>query len=63
MNTPGSFVLKESGKIVSEVMNYDIWDSWSPSSGSNGPLDDSCAASPQVSATPLVKTWTRAGFQ
>ncbi|KAI0320490.1 glycoside hydrolase family 18 protein [Amylostereum chailletii] len=45
-----------------EVMNYDIWGSWSPTVGPNAPLDDSCAPVQDGSATSAVKTWTAAGF-
>lgn len=47
-----------------EVMNYDIWGSWSSSVGPNAPLDDSCAspANQQGSATSAVAAWTKAGM-
>ncbi|EPQ53629.1 glycoside hydrolase family 18 protein [Gloeophyllum trabeum ATCC 11539] len=45
-----------------EIMNYDIWGSWSTGVGPNAPLDDSCAppADQQGSATSAVKAWTAA---
>jgi len=44
--------VSEFGKVLNniEIMNYDIWGSWSTSVGPNAPLDDSCAPSPQGSA-------------
>ncbi|KAF8582525.1 glycoside hydrolase family 18 protein [Ramaria rubella] len=47
-----------------EVMNYDIWGSWSSAVGPNAPLADACAspADQQGSATSAVKAWTGAGF-
>jgi chitinase len=45
-----------------EVMNYDLWGSWSSTVGPNAPLDDSCATTQQGSATAAVKAWTGAGF-
>ncbi|KAH9974733.1 glycoside hydrolase [Lactifluus volemus] len=56
--------VSEFGKVLNniEIMNYDIWGSWSSSVGPNAPLDDSCAPSPQGSAKSAVKAWTAAGF-
>jgi len=45
-----------------EIMNYDVWGSWSPTVGPNAPLDDSCMTSQQGSAMSAVKAWTSAGF-
>ncbi|THH18711.1 hypothetical protein EW146_g2328 [Bondarzewia mesenterica] len=48
-----------------EVMNYDIWGSWSTSVGPNAPLNDTCVpsgVSPQGSAVSAVNSWTKAGF-
>ncbi|KAF8510382.1 glycoside hydrolase family 18 protein [Gautieria morchelliformis] len=47
-----------------EIMNYDIWGSWSTAVGPNAPLDDSCApaADQQGSAMKAVAAWTQAGF-
>ncbi|KAI0053163.1 glycoside hydrolase family 18 protein [Auriscalpium vulgare] len=45
-----------------EVMNYDIWGSWSNTVGPNAPLDDSCAPTQAGSAMSAVKAWTGAGF-
>lgn len=47
-----------------EMMNYDIWGSWSSAVGPNAPLDDSCAPAPdqQGSATSGVKAWMAAGM-
>ena len=44
------------------IMNYDVWGSWSPTSGPNAPLADACSPNPQGSATSAVKAWTDAGF-
>jgi chitinase len=47
-----------------EIMNYDIWGSWSSYVGPNAPLDDSCAsaADQQGSAMKAVSAWTKAGI-
>jgi chitinase len=45
-----------------EVMNYDLWGSWSATVGPNAPLNDSCATTQQGSAVSAVKAWTGAGF-
>ncbi|KAH8112032.1 glycoside hydrolase [Phellopilus nigrolimitatus] len=47
-----------------EVMNYDIWGSWSAGVGPNAPLNDTCAATAdqQGSAVSAVKAWTAAGM-
>jgi chitinase len=47
-----------------EVMNYDIWGSWSTAVGPNAPLADACApsADQQGSANSAVAAWTGAGF-
>ncbi|KAF8329382.1 chitinase [Cantharellus anzutake] len=47
------------------LMVYDIWGSWSPTTGPNAPLNDSCVATtPQSagSAVSAVQAWTEAGF-
>ena len=46
----------------SEIMNYDIWGSWSTSVGPNAPLDDSCSSTQDGSAMSAVKSWTSANF-
>ncbi|OCH93947.1 glycoside hydrolase [Obba rivulosa] len=47
-----------------EMMNYDVWGSWSTSVGPNAPLNDTCAsgADQQGSAVSGVKAWTDAEF-
>ena len=47
-----------------EIMNYDVWGSWSPDVGPNAPLNDSCspAAKQQGSAVSAVNSWSKAGF-
>lgn len=48
-----------------EVMDYDVWGSWSTAVGPNAPLNDTCAPSPagqQGSAVSAVKAWTTAGM-
>ncbi|KAH9040549.1 glycoside hydrolase superfamily [Lactarius hengduanensis] len=48
-----------------ELMNYDVWGSWSVSVGPNAPLDDSCAPTSddqEGSAVSAVKAWSTAGF-
>ncbi|KAI0000659.1 chitinase [Russula compacta] len=45
-----------------EMMNYDVYGSFSSDVGPNSPLRDSCAPSPQGSAESGVKAWTDAGF-
>jgi len=48
-----------------EIMNYDIWGSWSNTAGPNAPLNDSCVAKPAQaagSAVSAVAAWTKAGF-
>jgi len=45
-----------------DVMNYDLWGSWSSTVGPNAPLDSSCATTQQGSAMSAVKAWTGAGF-
>ncbi|KAI0031321.1 glycoside hydrolase family 18 protein [Vararia minispora EC-137] len=45
-----------------EVMNYDVWGSWSPTVGPNAPLNDSCAPVQDGSAMSAVRAWTQAGF-
>ncbi|KAH9039546.1 glycoside hydrolase family 18 protein [Lactarius pseudohatsudake] len=58
--------VSEFAKVLSyiEVMNYDVWGSWSNSVGPNAPLDDSCAPSSDQdgSAISAVKAWSTAGF-
>jgi chitinase len=43
-------------------MNYDVWGSWSATTGPNAPLNDSCAPTAEGSAVSAVKAWTDAGF-
>ena len=47
-----------------EIMNYDVWGSWSPTVGPNAPLNDTCAATQNRvgSAVSAVQTWHAAGF-
>ncbi|KAI0000658.1 hypothetical protein BJV74DRAFT_821259 [Russula compacta] len=45
-----------------EIMNYDVWGPDSSSVGSDVPLKDYCAPSPQGSAESGVKAWVNAGF-
>ncbi|KAF7966092.1 hypothetical protein HWV62_40180 [Athelia sp. TMB] len=47
-----------------EVMNYDVWGSWSAAVGPNAPLNDTCAPAPDQdgSAVSAVQAWTAAGF-
>ncbi|KAH9057927.1 chitinase [Lactarius deliciosus] len=47
-----------------EIMNYDVWGSWSNGVGPNAPLDDSCAptSDQEGSAVSAVKAWSTAGF-
>jgi len=47
-----------------EIMNYDVWGPWSPTTGPVGPLDDSCVPSTQAegSAVSALKAWTDAGL-
>lgn len=47
-----------------QVMNYDVWGSWSTSVGPNSPLNDTCApaADQQGSAVSAVAAWTKAGM-
>ncbi|KAG8682501.1 hypothetical protein FRC11_014788, partial [Ceratobasidium sp. 423] len=48
-----------------QIMNYDIWGSWSGTTGPNAPLNDTCAtnATQKVgSAVSAVEAWTKAGF-
>jgi chitinase len=47
-----------------EVMNYDVWGSWSSTVGPNSPLNDTCApsADQQGSAVSAVAAWTKAGM-
>ena len=44
------------------IMDYDIWGSWSPTTGPNAPLDDSCAATKVGSAASSVQQWTATNF-
>lgn len=44
------------------IMDYDIWGSWSPTTGPNAPLDDSCAATKAGSATSSIQQWTATNF-
>jgi len=58
--------VSEFAKVLDyiEIMNYDVWGSWSSGVGPNSPLDDSCASSAnqQGSAVSAVNAWTKAGF-
>lgn len=47
-----------------EVMDYDVWGSWSDSVGPNAPLNDACAPpeDQQGSAVSAVEAWTAAGM-
>ena len=48
-----------------EIMNYDVWGSWSATAGPNAPLNDTCVADPSQSvgsAVSAVKAWTSAGL-
>ncbi|KAI0944963.1 hypothetical protein AcV7_001623 [Taiwanofungus camphoratus] len=47
-----------------EIMDHDVWGSWSKYVGPNAPLNDSCAQSryQMGSAVSAVKAWTAAGF-
>ncbi|EJD03463.1 glycoside hydrolase [Fomitiporia mediterranea MF3/22] len=47
-----------------EIMNYDVWGSWSTSVGPNAPLNDTCASAEhqQGSAVSAVAAWTAAGM-
>ncbi|KDQ55696.1 glycoside hydrolase family 18 protein [Jaapia argillacea MUCL 33604] len=47
-----------------EVMNYDVWGSWSTGVGPNSPLNDTCAPTldQQGSAVSALKAWTSAGM-
>ena len=48
-----------------EIMNYDVWGSFSSTTGPVGPLNDTCVAKPSEaagSAVSAVKAWTAAGF-
>lgn len=47
------------------IMNYDVFGSWSATTGPNAPLNDSCAPSTsdqQGSAANAVAAWTKANF-
>lgn len=45
-----------------EIMNYDIWGSWSGMVGPNAPLVDSCSSYQDGSATYALNAWSAAGF-
>lgn len=45
-----------------EMMNYDVWGSFSQFVGPNSPLADTCAPYQDGSATSGVQKWTTAGF-
>lgn len=49
-----------------EMMNYDVWGSWSNTAGPNAPLNDTCVANKTTeaggSAVSGVAAWTAAGF-
>lgn len=61
--TPMSDVSK-FGEVLDflNIMNYDIWGSWSSTVGPNAPLFDSCAPTAEGSGQSAVKAWTGAGF-
>jgi len=50
--------------VSPEIMNYDVWGSFTPTVGPNAPLNDSCAppADQQGSAVSAVQAWSKAGF-
>jgi len=59
--------VSEFAKYLSwiEIMNYDVWGSFSTTTGPVGPLNDTCVAKPSEaagSAVSAVKAWTAAGF-
>lgn len=56
--------VSEFAKVLDyvEIMDYDVWGTWSDAVGPNSPLDDTCSPSPQGSAVSAVKAWTGAGF-
>jgi len=58
--------VSEFAKVLNfiEIMNYDIWGSWSDTVGPNAPLNDTCAASPNQagSAVSAVQKWQKAGI-
>lgn len=45
-----------------EVMDYDVWGSWSSTVGPNAPLYDDCAPEAEGSAASALAAWTGAGF-
>ncbi|VDC03751.1 unnamed protein product [Peniophora sp. CBMAI 1063] len=45
-----------------EVMDYDVWGSWSSTVGPNAPLYDDCAPEAEGSAASALTAWTGAGF-
>ena len=47
-----------------EILNYDVWGSWSPTVGPNSPLNDSCVATQNQagSAVSAVRKWHAAGM-
>ncbi|TFY66251.1 hypothetical protein EVG20_g4839 [Dentipellis fragilis] len=61
-NRRSHFLLLLPGSSRVEVMNYDIWGSWSSSVGPNAPLNDTCAPTQEGSAVSAVAAWTKAGF-
>jgi len=46
------------------LMIYDVWGGWSSTTGPNGPMNDSCAASQnqQGSAVSAIRSWEDSGF-
>lgn len=48
--------------LFTEMMNYDLWGSWSGIVGPSSPLADSCSSYQDGSATTALATWTSAGF-
>lgn len=44
------------------IMNYDVWGSWSATTGPNAPLNDTCSSQQEGSAVSAVKSWTDSGF-
>jgi chitinase len=48
--------------MLVEIMNYDVWGSWSPTVGPNAPLNDSCAPVQAGSAVSAVQAWSNSGM-
>ncbi|KIM69393.1 glycoside hydrolase family 18 protein [Scleroderma citrinum Foug A] len=45
-----------------EIMNYDVFGTFSTVTGPNAPLNDSCSSNPGGSAVSAVAAWSKAGF-